>query len=133
MPQKKNPDSVELVRAKSGRVIILVNLLIIQKGLPSVIAKIFRGKEPVFNAYDTIEQDDDRSSRKNKDKWKKCMNYRFGRIYNSNWFSRLDGKKFKDFFREAHEKTGQLILIAESKKTYLHHLDMKHLSQLNQE
>ena len=57
MPQKKNPDSVELVRAKSGRVIAyLVNLLIIQKGLPSGYSKdLQEDKEPVFNAYDTIE------------------------------------------------------------------------------
>ena len=57
MPQKENPDSVELVRAKSGRVIAyLVNLLIIQKGLPSGYSKdLQEDKEPVFNAYDTIE------------------------------------------------------------------------------
>ena len=34
-------------------------------------------------------------------------------------------KNLKISFREAHEKTGQLILIAESKKTYLHHLDIE--------
>ena len=54
MPQKKNPDSVELVRAKSGRVISqLMNLLIVQKGLPSGYSKdLQEDKEPAFNAFE---------------------------------------------------------------------------------
>jgi argininosuccinate lyase len=40
MPQKRNPDAAELVRAKTGRVIgALVALLIVMKGLPLAYAK----------------------------------------------------------------------------------------------
>merc|ERR1711991_826601 len=56
MPQKKNPDAAELVRSKSGRIYgSLLNLLIIQKGLPSGYSKdLQEDKEPVFDAYETI-------------------------------------------------------------------------------
>ncbi len=55
MPQKRNPDAAELVRAKSGRVIAaLVGLLITLKALPLAYAKDMQeDKEPVFEAADT--------------------------------------------------------------------------------
>ena len=56
MPQKRNPDSLELARGKSGRVISsLVNLLVILKGLPSTYNKdLQEDKEPLFDSADTI-------------------------------------------------------------------------------
>jgi argininosuccinate lyase len=55
MPQKKNPDALELVRGKSGRVIgDLVALLTILKGLPAGYQKdLQEDKEAVFDAADT--------------------------------------------------------------------------------
>ena len=52
MPQKRNPDAAELVRAKSGRVTgALVALLTVMKGLPLAYAKDMQeDKEPVFDA-----------------------------------------------------------------------------------
>ena len=57
MPQKRNPDAAELVRAKSGRVIAaLVDMLIVMKGLPLAYAKdMQQDKEAVFLALDEIE------------------------------------------------------------------------------
>ena len=57
MPQKRNPDAAELVRAKTGRVIGDLNaLLIIMKGLPLAYSKDMQDdKEPVFEAADTME------------------------------------------------------------------------------
>lgn len=57
MPQKKNPDSMELVRGKTGRVIgDLTTLLVVLKGTPSTYAKDFQeDKEPLFDAVDTLE------------------------------------------------------------------------------
>jgi argininosuccinate lyase len=54
MPQKRNPDAAELVRAKSGRVTgALVALLMVMKGLPLAYAKDMQeDKEPVFHAAD---------------------------------------------------------------------------------
>ena len=54
MPQKKNPDAAELLRAKSGRVIgSLVSLLVTMKGLPLAYNKdLQEDKEPLFDAMD---------------------------------------------------------------------------------
>jgi len=56
MPQKKNPDTLELTRGKSGRLIgNLVGLLTTLKGLPSTYDKdLQEDKEPVFDAFDTL-------------------------------------------------------------------------------
>jgi argininosuccinate lyase len=56
MPQKKNPDPLELVRGKSGRAIgHLVGLLTTIKGLPTGYNKdLQEDKEAVFGAEDTL-------------------------------------------------------------------------------
>jgi len=56
MPQKRNPDAAELVRAKSGRIIGALNsLLVMLKGLPLAYSKDMQeDKEPVFEAIDTL-------------------------------------------------------------------------------
>ena len=56
MPQKKNPDTLELTRGKSGRLLgHLVGLLTTLKGLPSSYDKdLQEDKEPVFDAFDTL-------------------------------------------------------------------------------
>ena len=56
MPQKRNPDAAELVRAKAGRVIGDLNtLLIVMKGLPMTYSKDMQeDKEPVFEVADTL-------------------------------------------------------------------------------
>ena len=58
MPQKKNPDTLELTRGKSGRLIgHLAGLLATLKGLPSAYDKdLQEDKEPVFDAFDTLDQ-----------------------------------------------------------------------------
>lgn len=55
MPQKKNPDSMELVRGKAGRVFgDLTALLTTLKGLPLAYNKDMQeDKEAVFDAFDT--------------------------------------------------------------------------------
>jgi argininosuccinate lyase len=56
MPQKKNPDPLELVRGKTGRVLgHLVGMLAIIKGLPTGYNKdLQEDKEAVFGAEDTL-------------------------------------------------------------------------------
>ena len=56
MPQKRNPDAAELVRAKCGRVIgALMGLLVVLKGLPLAYGKdLQEDKEPVFQVTDTL-------------------------------------------------------------------------------
>ena len=57
MPQKKNPDSLELIRGKSGRVFgDLMALMTIQKGLAFTYGKdLQEDKEPLFDALETAD------------------------------------------------------------------------------
>ena len=54
MPQKKNPDSLELLRGKSARVIAhLVALLTLMKGIPTAYVRdLQEDKEPLFDAVE---------------------------------------------------------------------------------
>ena len=56
MPQKKNPDSLELIRGKSGRVLGSLNsLLFTMKGLPLTYNRDMQeDKEPLFQAADQV-------------------------------------------------------------------------------
>jgi len=56
MPQKKNPDSLELIRGKTGRVVgRLTGLLTTLKGLPATYNKdLQEDKEALFDAVDTL-------------------------------------------------------------------------------
>ena len=57
MPQKKNPDAAELVRAKVGRVLgSLTQLTVVMKGLPLTYSKDMQeDKVPTFEAFDALE------------------------------------------------------------------------------
>jgi len=57
MPQKRNPDAAELVRAKTGRIAgAFQALLMVMKGLPLAYAKDMQeDKEPVFDAVDALK------------------------------------------------------------------------------
>ena len=58
MPQKKNPDSAELLRAKSPRVAASYQTLLgVMHALPLTYGKDMQeDKEPLFDAIDTLEQ-----------------------------------------------------------------------------
>jgi argininosuccinate lyase len=57
MPQKRNPDAAELVRAKVGRVLgALTALTVVMKGLPLTYSKDMQeDKLPTFEAFDALE------------------------------------------------------------------------------
>ena len=57
MPQKRNPDAAELVRAKTGRAVgSLVQLLTIMKGLPLAYSKDMQeDKQTTFDAFDALD------------------------------------------------------------------------------
>ena len=56
MPQKRNPDAAELVRAKIGRILgALTSLLVVMKGLPLAYSKDMQeDKEVAFDAIDAL-------------------------------------------------------------------------------
>jgi argininosuccinate lyase len=57
MPQKKNPDVLELIRGRAARVVgDLTTLLVLVKGLPLAYNRdLQEDKEPLFDAFDTVE------------------------------------------------------------------------------
>jgi argininosuccinate lyase len=57
MPQKKNPDVLELARGRAARVVgSLMSLLVLVKGLPLAYNRdLQEDKEPLFDAFDTVE------------------------------------------------------------------------------
>jgi len=57
MPQKKNPDVLELIRAKTGRVYgALFSLMTVMKGLPLAYNRdLQEDKEPLFDAVETVK------------------------------------------------------------------------------
>lgn len=116
MPQKKNPDSMELVRGKSGRVFgHLIGLLTMMKGLPTAYNKDMQeDKEAIFDAFDTtrdclqIAAAVLRNVRLREDKM---------RIAASTGF--LNATELADYlskkgvpFRSAHEIAGRIVLQA---------------------
>ncbi len=58
MPQKRNPDSLELIRGKAGRLVgNLTTLLVVVKGLPLTYdTDLQEDKEPLFDSLDTLSQ-----------------------------------------------------------------------------
>ena len=58
MPQKVNPDVLELTRGKTARVVgNLTRLLVLVKGLPLAYNRdLQEDKEPIFDSYDTVSQ-----------------------------------------------------------------------------
>jgi argininosuccinate lyase len=57
MPQKRNPDVLELIRGRAARVVgDLTTLLVLIKGLPLAYNRdLQEDKEPLFDAFDTVE------------------------------------------------------------------------------
>jgi argininosuccinate lyase len=57
MPQKRNPDAAELVRAKAGRILgSLTALMVVMKGLPLAYSKDMQeDKVPTFEAFDALD------------------------------------------------------------------------------
>jgi argininosuccinate lyase len=127
MPQKRNPDAAELVRAKTGRVNgALVSLLTMMKGLPLAYSKDMQeDKEPTFDAIDSLAISIT------------AMTAMIGRIVaNSAAMAAAAGVGFstatdladwlvralKIPFRDAHHITGVLVSKAEAAKIELHEL-----------
>ncbi len=131
MPQKKNPDVLELIRGKTGRVYgNLMGLLTTMKGLPLTYNKDMQeDKEGLFDTVDTIEQ---------------CLTV-LSMLVSEMTF---DGEKMKsateeghlmatelaDYlvnkgltFRNAHEVAGKVVLFAIEQKRTLKQLTLQEL------
>ncbi len=129
MPQKRNPDAAELVRAKSGRLAgALVGLLTVMKGLPLTYGKDMQeDKEPTFEAADTLELCLAATAGMVRDLTADPATMRAAaeRGYSTatdlaDWMVRVLGLPF----RQAHHVTGTLVKLAETRGVMLAELTL---------
>ncbi len=136
MPQKKNPDAAELVRAKTGRVNgHLIGLLTVMKGLPLTYSKDMQeDKEAVFDAAETLDlmlaamtgMVGDMTI--NDQAMKKAAGSGYSTATDlADWLVREIGLPF----REAHHVTGRAVALAESKKLGLEKLSLEELQSIH--
>ena len=119
MPQKRNPDAAELVRAKTGRLNgSLVALLTVMKGLPLAYGKDMQeDKIPVFEAIDALElclaatAGMVRDMRPRRERLCAAAEQGFATATDlADWLVRAAGLPF----RRAHYATGQIVKRAET-------------------
>jgi argininosuccinate lyase len=136
MPQKRNPDAAELVRAKTGRINgALISLLTVMKGLPLAYSKDMQeDKEQVFDAAASLDlalaamtgmvADLD----VNKTAMKKAAGSGYSIATDlADWLVREAGLPFRD----AHHVTGQAVALAEEKKCGLEKLTLDDLRAIH--
>jgi len=134
MPQKKNPDSVELIRGKCGRVFgNCSGFMMTYKGLPSTYNKdLQEDKEPLFDTVDTIKgvlqvaTGTLSTLTVNKEK---CVGALSPDMLSTDLAYYLVRKGVP--FRDAHSMSGSVVQIAENKGVPLSSLtaeDMKEVS-----
>ena len=132
MPQKRNPDAAELVRAKTGRIAgAFQALLMVMKGLPLAYAKDMQeDKEPVFDALDALKLGISALAGMISDLVidAKAMKKAAGSEYSTatdlaDWLVQtLDIP-----FREAHHITGSIVALAAKKGKDLNRLQLSDL------
>ena len=120
MPQKKNPDAAELIRAKVGRIFgANTGLMMVMKGLPLTYSKDMQeDKEQVFDAADSwmlaLAAMDGmvRDMTANRASLAAAAGSGFSTATDlADWLVRVLGLPFRD----AHHITGSLVALAESK------------------
>jgi argininosuccinate lyase len=136
MPQKRNPDAAELVRAKAGRVIGAMNsLMIVMKGMPMAYGKDMQDdKEPAFEVADTLALS-----------LAAMTGMMQGAVFNQ---ARMRADSAKGFstatdladwlvrtlampFRDAHHVTGALVKMAEQKSVGLEGLSLAEMQSVD--
>ncbi len=136
MPQKKNPDAAELIRAKVGRINgSLVALLTIMKGLPLAYSKDMQeDKEQVFDAADSLMLALAAMTgmvgdmKPNPDELRVAAASGFSTATDlADWLVREAGLPFRD----AHHATGALVKMAEDKGCDLPELTLEDMKSVH--
>ena len=136
MPQKRNPDGAELVRAKAGRINgSLVSLLTVMKALPLAYSKdLQEDKEQVFDAADTLALSIAAMTGMIED-LKPDPDIMLAAASEANatatdltdWLVRVAQIPF----REAHHATGRLVRLAEERNCALADLPLEVMQSVN--
>ena len=129
MPQKRNPDAAELVRAKPGRITgSLIALLTILKGLPMTYSKdLQEDKEPVFDAAEHLMIALAATTGMMRDltfqpeAMREALMHGFATATDlADWMVRVLNLPF----RQAHHATGAIVALAEKKSCRLDELSL---------
>ncbi|MGH1412357.1 MAG: argininosuccinate lyase [Pelagimonas sp.] len=136
MPQKKNPDAAELIRAKIGRIFgANVALMMVMKGLPLAYSKDMQeDKEQVFDAADNwmlalaAMEGMVKDMTGNRASLEGAASAGFSTATDlADWLVRETGLPFRD----AHHVTGALVALAESKGCDLPDLSLEDMQAEN--
>jgi argininosuccinate lyase len=127
MPQKKNPDALELARGKSARLLgHVTTLLAVLKGLPSSYNKdLQEDKQLLFDALDTLEAllpviaGVIRTLRVNADRMRAALD---DSLLATDLADRLVRNGVP--FREAHRRVGEVVRLAEARRLALSELSV---------
>ncbi|MBX4335959.1 argininosuccinate lyase [Bartonella raoultii] len=135
MPQKRNPDAAELVRAKAGRLNgALVGLLTVMKALPLAYSKDMQeDKEYVFDGASSLELSLAAMTgiindlEVNREAMKQAADLGYATATDlADWLVRELGLPF----REAHHITGRVVALAEKKQCRLNDLSLEELQTI---
>jgi len=135
MPQKRNPDAAELVRAKTGRVIGALNaLLIVMKGLPLAYAKDMQeDKEGAMDSLSALSLSIAAMTGMIGDlepetaRMKKAAGEGYATATDlADWMVRT----LKMPFREAHHRTGRIVAKAAETGVALHRLPLAAMREI---
>jgi len=135
MPQKKNPDALELVRGKSARVFgHTMALLTLIKGLPLTYNKDMQeDKEAVFDAADTVRESLEVTATVLRN-----VRLREARARDAAAVGYMNATEMADYlvrrgtpFREAHDTVGRMVLYGLGKGLELHELELEELREFS--
>ena len=137
MPQKKNPDSAELIRGKTGRVSsAFFNVLTMMKGLPLAYSKDMQeDKEAFFDAYDNLFK-----CLKVAEGLMKALKFKPKAMKKMLTLDHITATDLADWlvrdfnipFREAHSITGKIVNLAEKKNIRLKDLKLNELKNIDE-
>ncbi len=136
MPQKRNPDAAELIRAKVGRIAgALMALVIVMKGLPLTYSKDMQeDKEPLFDAADALAlalaamEGMVSDLQPNVDALKAAAGSGYSTATDlADWLVRVLGMPFRD----AHHVTGRIVALAEAEGCGLADLPLEKMQEVD--
>jgi len=130
MPQKRNPDAAELVRAKTGRINgALITLLTVLKGLPLAYSKdLQEDKEPVFDTVETLAIVLEAMNGMVNDLKPLPQQMAASAAVGFSTATDLADRLVKIYqlpFREAHKIVGQIVILAEQRSCQLSELPLE--------
>jgi argininosuccinate lyase len=136
MPQKRNPDAAELIRAKPGRILgAFTSLAVVMKGLPMTFAKDMQeDKEVTFDALDNFAlaiaamAGMVRDMEPNVKVLKAAANSGYSTATDlADWLVQALNMPFRD----AHHVTGRVVALAEKKSCTLSELSLEELQAIH--